>query len=89
MLLANYPNPFNPGTWIPYRLAVSGPVELKIYNILGQPVRTLVDQLQTPDSYRVHWDGRDHRGERVANGVYFYRLQAGPVTQGRKMLVLE
>ena len=44
---------------------------------------------QTSNSYRVHWDGRDHRGEGVANGVYLYRLQAGTVTQGRKMLVLE
>ena len=89
VLQANYPNPFNAGTWILYRLAVPGPVELKIFNILGQPVRTLVDQAQTPKSYRVHWDGRDHRGERVANGVYLYRLQAGQVTQARKMLVLE
>ena len=89
VLRTNYPNPFNAGTWILYRLAVPGPVELKVFNILGQPVRTLVDQVQTPKSYRVHWDGRDHRGERVANGVYFYRLQAGQVTQGRKMLVLE
>ena len=88
-LLDNYPNPFNAGTWIPYRLAVSGPVVLEIFNVLGQPVRTLVDQEQTPNSYLVHWDGRDHRGERVAGGVYFFRLYSGPILQGRKMLVLE
>ena len=85
----NYPNPFNNSTQIPYRVSTSGPVRLVIYNTLGQPVRTLVDEVQTPGAYQVPWDGRDHRGARVASGVYLYRLQAGAVAQVRKMIVLE
>ena len=85
----NYPNPFNSSTQIPYRIRVPGPVRLVIYNALGQPVRTLVDEIQAAGAYQVPWDGRDHRDERVANGVYLYRLQAGTVAEVRKMLVLE
>ncbi len=85
----NYPNPFNSSTQIPYRVSTAGPVRLVIYNALGQPVRTLVDEFQAPGAYQVLWDGRNHRGIRVANGVYLYRLQAGAGTRGRKMMVLE
>ena len=85
----NYPNPFNNSTQIPYRVSASGPVRLVIYNALGQPVRTLVDEIQAAGAYQVPWDGRDQRGARVANGVYLYRLQAGTVAEVRKMLVLE
>ena len=88
-LQLNYPNPFNSSTQIPYRVSAPGPVRLVIYNALGQPVRTLVDAIQAVGAYQVPWDGRDHRGARVANGVYLYQLQAGTVTQVRKMLVLE
>ena len=88
-LASNYPNPFNSSTQIPYRVSASGPVRLVIYNALGQPVRTLVDEIQAAGTYQVPWDGRDHSGARVANGVYLYRLQAGTVAQVRKMLVLE
>ncbi|MCE2448374.1 MAG: T9SS type A sorting domain-containing protein [Candidatus Latescibacteria bacterium] len=85
----NYPNPFNSSTQIPYRVSALGPVRLVIYNALGQPVRTLVDAIQAAGAYQVPWDGRDHRGAHVANGVYLYRLQAGTAAQVRKMLVLE
>ena len=88
-LESNYPNPFNSSTQIPYRVSAPGPVRLAIYNVLGQPVRTLVDEIQAAGAYQVPWDGRDHRGARVANGVYLYRLQAGSVSQVHKMLVLE
>ena len=88
-LASNYPNPFNSSTQIPYRVSASGPVRLVIYNALGQPVRTLVDEIQAAGTYQVPWDGRDHSGARVANGVYLYRLQAGTVAQVHKMLVLE
>ena len=88
-LESNYPNPFNSSTQIPYRVSAPGPVRLVIYNVLGQPVRTLVDEIQAAGAYQVPWDGRDHQGARVANGVYLYRLQAGTVAQVRKMLVLE
>ena len=85
----NYPNPFKSSTQIPYRVSAPGPVRLVIYNVLGQPVRTLVDGVQAAGAYQVSWDGRDHRGARVANGVYLYRLRAGTVARVRKMLVLE
>ncbi len=88
-LESNYPNPFNSSTQIPYRVSAPGPVRLVIYNVLGQPVHTLVDEIQTAGAYQISWDGRDHSGARVANGVYLYRLQAGATARVRKMLVLE
>ena len=88
-LQPNYPNPFNSSTQIPYRVSAAGPVRLVIYNVLGQPVRTLVDEIQAVGAYQVPWDGRDHLGARVANGVYLYRLQAGAVAQVRKMVLVE
>ena len=88
-LQPNYPNPFNSSTQIPYRVSAAGPVRLVIYNVLGQPVHTLVDEIQAAGTYQVSWDGRDHRGTRVANGIYLYRLQAGEIARVRKMLVLE
>ena len=87
----NYPNPFNPTTSIRYTLSGGGRrtedggrttpphVSLKIYNVLGQEVRSLVDEVQKPGCYTVTWDGRDGAGAEVANGIYFYRLSvAGP-----------
>ena len=70
----NAPNPFNSSTQIAYILAVAGPVRLEIYNTLGQPVRTLIDQVQPAGYYRVDWDARDRRGAGVAGGVYLMRL---------------
>ena len=89
VLQSNYPNPFNSSTRIPYRLGASGPVKLVIYNALGQPVRTLVDQFRSAGPYVASWDGRDDHGWRVANGAYLYRLQAGAQVRVRKMVVLE
>ena len=83
-LQSNHPNPFNASTRIPYRLASPGPVRLVIFNALGQPVRTLVDEFQVAGPYVVPWDGRDDRGRRVANGAYLYRLQAGAQVQVRR-----
>ena len=71
----NYPNPFNATTRIPYRLADPGPVRLEIYNVLGQPVRILVDQVQAAGSYEVYWDARDQEGAALTSGVYLTRLQ--------------
>ena len=85
-LLANYPNPFNPATTVPYVLAEIASVKLSVYNVLGQEVRVLVDQLQVPGAYTVSWDGMDASGVQAAGGVYFYRLQAGDHIQVRKML---
>ena len=74
VLQANYPNPFNSTTQIPYRLAAPGPVRLVLYNTLGQPVRILVDEIQSAGRYQVQWDGRARYGSAVAAGVYVARL---------------
>ncbi len=91
-LLPNYPNPFNPETWIPYQLATPADVSLTIYDIQGREVRTLDLGHQHPGMYQsksraAYWDGRNEVGERVASGVYFYTLTAGDFTATRKMLI--
>ena len=93
-LLANYPNPFNPETWIPYRLAEDAFVTLTIYDRAGQVVRTLEVGHRIASAYEsrskaVYWDGRNDVGERVASGVYFYHLSAGDYSATRKMLILK
>ena len=91
-LLPNYPNPFNPETWIPYRLSKSTEVTVTIYAADGRVVRTLMLGHQPASGYRdksraAYWDGRNALGECVASGVYFYTLKAGDFTATRKMLI--
>ena len=91
-LLANYPNPFNPETWIPYQLAKPTEVTLTIYTADGSVVRTLDVGHQAAGIYQgknraAYWDGRNAQGERVASGLYFYTLSAGDFTATRKMLI--
>ena len=91
-LLPNYPNPFNPETWIPYQLKRSADVTLTIYDMNGGRVRTLEVGHQPAGEYRrreraAFWDGRNEMGETVANGAYFYTLSAGDFSATRKMLV--
>ena len=93
-LLHNYPNPFNPETWIPYQLAESAEVTLTIYDMNGQLVRRLAVGHQAAGMYRsrsraVYWDGRNTLGEPVASGLYFYTLTAGDFTGTRRMLILK
>ena len=93
-LLRNYPNPFNPETWIPYRLAQDAFVTLTIYDGNGQVVRTLDIGHQAASIYEsrskaVYWDGRNDLGESVASGLYFYTLTAGDFSATRKMLILK
>ena len=85
----NHPNPFNGSTQISYRLAAPGPVRLAIYNVLGQPVRTLVDEPQTAGFYQVSWDARDHQGSAVAAGVYLMRLHYPGGVRTRRLLYLK
>lgn len=87
-LFQNYPNPFNPTTIISYKLPVSSEVELKIYNLLGQKVRSLVNERKPAGFYQVQWDGRDETGKEVSSGVYIYRLKAGDFIQSKKMLLI-
>jgi hypothetical protein len=93
-LLPNFPNPFNPETWIPYQLAKPSDVSITIYDIRGSVVRELDLGQKTAGYYTdrsraAHWDGRNKLGERVANGVYFYQLKAGDYSYLRKMLILK
>ena len=88
-LAPNYPNPFNAGTRLVYRLADPGPVRLEVYNVLGQRVRTLVDETQKAGSYQVHWDARDQGGTPAAAGVYVTRLQYPGEEQTRRLLLLK
>lgn len=83
----NFPNPFNPETVIPYQLAKRAPVLLEIYNILGQRVATLVNEVQKAGRYSLAWNGRDKGGNRVASGIYIYRLKAGTYVETRKMVL--
>ena len=91
-LHANYPNPFNPETWIPYQLAAPAEVTLTIYDMHGIAVRRLEMGHQAAGTYQrrnraLYWDGRNGRGESVASGLYFYTLRAGDFTGTRKMLI--
>ena len=93
-LLHNYPNPFNPETWIPYRLAEDAFVTLTIYDGAGHLVRTLevghrIAAVYESRSKTIYWDGRNRLGEQVASGVYFYHLSAGDYSATRKMLVMK
>jgi|GEM_PF-1599676 len=89
-LLQNYPNPFNPETVIEYVLPHGpGKVRLVIYNLLGQEVRTLVDEDKLAGTHRIHWDGTDDKGKRVASGIYFSRVKIGDFSEAKKMVLLK
>lgn len=85
----NYPNPFNPSTTLRYDLKESVNVQLMVYNILGQQVRTLVNGAQTAGRQSINWDGRDDLGRQVSSGIYIYRLLAGDFVQSRKMMLMK
>ena len=94
VLLANYPNPFNPETWIPYQLARDSHVQVTIYDTQGAVVRRLdlgyrVEGFYTTRGKAAHWDGRNAVGERVASGIYFYQLETDDVSLLRKMVILK
>ncbi len=88
VLCQNYPNPFNPQTKIKYSVAEGQNVKLAIYNVLGQRVKTLVDEYQTAGHKLAHWDGKDENENEMSSGVYFYRIEAGALVQTRKMVLL-
>jgi hypothetical protein len=93
-LLQNFPNPFNPETWIPFQLAQDSQVTVRIYNLKGQPIRILELGQKAAGTYltkdkAVYWDGRDNIGEKVASGMYFYMLKAGEFTSTRRMVIIQ
>jgi hypothetical protein len=88
-LYQNCPNPFNPETQIKYDLPVSGHVNLAIYNVLGQKVRVLVDEVQDAGRKSVRWDGHDENGRDVASGIYFYKIKVENFEKIRKMVLIK
>ena len=88
-LADNYPNPFNPATTIQYALPQAADVELTVYNVVGQPVRTLVAEHQNAGHYGVEWDATNDSGYSLPSGMYFYHLQAGDFRAVKKMLLLK
>ncbi len=88
-LLQNYPNPFNMETTIPYEIPVESYVKITIYNVLGQHVKILVNDVKSSGSYSVIWDGTNEEGIQMNNGLYFYNFQAGNYRQTRKMMLLK
>ncbi|MFH0991962.1 MAG: LamG-like jellyroll fold domain-containing protein [bacterium] len=88
ILSQNYPNPFNPSTIIEYQLPQIGTVEIRIYNSVGQLIRSLLNEQRDAGSYSVRWDGRDNTGRQVASGTYFYQIKAVNYIEAKKMLLL-
>ena len=88
-LLGCYPNPFNPETTISFQISDPAQVKLQVYNVRGQLVKTLVNDLQQPGHYDVIWNGLDSNNQSVSSGVYFYKMQADNIQQTRKMLLLK
>ena len=93
-LLANYPNSFNPETWIPFELADDAAVTVTIYDVQGKRIRQLqlgqvaAGRYVTADQ-AAYWDGKGQTGEAIASGTYLYQLQAGDYTETRKMVILK
>jgi hypothetical protein len=87
-LLQNHPNPFNPETELDFQLPEANHVVVKIFNTLGEEIRTLVEAPYEAGYHRVRWDGKDKNGNPVASGIYLYQLQAGDFSQVRKMALL-
>jgi len=88
-LSQNYPNPFNPVTNIEYNIPTRSHVTIEIYNILGQKIRTLVDETKPAGEYQTTWNGDDSNGTKVSTGIYFYRFQAGDYIETKKMILLK
>jgi len=93
-LLQNFPNPFNPDTWIPYELATETPVTIRIYDLKGHIVRELNLGRQSADSYitkdkAAYWDGKDEHGQKMASGVYWYALRAEGFSAIRRLVILK
>ena len=85
----NYPNPFNPTTQIQFAIPEAGNVTLKIYNNLGQLVKTLVDENMSAGYHFVTWDATENSGNILSSGVYFYRIIAGNFVQVKKMILMK
>ncbi|RMD90888.1 MAG: T9SS C-terminal target domain-containing protein [Calditrichaeota bacterium] len=87
-LFQNYPNPFNPSTTIEFEIARNSRVQIKIFNLQGQEIRTLVNRSFPAGKFRIKWDGKDAHGQNVASGIYFYQMQVNNFHQVRRMTLL-
>ena len=85
---SNHPNPFNPSTSIEFKLPTEGKLTLKIFDVLGREIVTLIDAQKQSGSYTIDWDGRNSFGNQVASGVYFYRIQFENQIINKKMLLV-
>ena len=88
-LSQNYPNPFNPSTVISYSLPRQSDVTISIINLLGQNVRTIINENQVAGKHELIWDGTDQSGRAVASGIYFYQISSGGFTESKKMIMLK
>ena len=88
-LRQNYPNPFNPVTTIAYDIPEISPVQVEIYNIMGQQIKTLVHEVHQPGYYRVVWNGTNNRGMAVPSGMYFYQIKASTFTNVKKLILMK
>ena len=88
-LYQNYPNPFNPTTTIKYSIAQAASVQLVVYNVAGQRIRSLVNETKPAGTYTEIWDGKNDGGRSVATGIYFYRFMAGRYSEVKKMILLK
>ena len=89
LLNQNYPNPFNPTTSISYQVQLSGDVTLNIYDVLGNRIKTLVNESKPVGDYQIKWDGTNQNGERLSSGQYFYQLKVGDFVSTKKMVLLK
>jgi len=89
LLLQNFPNPFNPVTFITYTVPNLSYIHIFIYNLAGQEVHTLVSEMKAPGQYNVSWDGTDRLGNSVSSGIYFYELRGNEFSEMRKMIFMK
>ncbi len=89
VLAQNYPNPFNPETTIEFSIPKGGLISLKVYNLIGEEIATIVNKDLSPGNYRFKWDGKNSVGEKISSGIYFYRLKGANFLQTKKMLLLK
>ena len=88
-LFQNFPNPFNPSTTIRYSIVEPGNVSIKIYDVLGREVKTIVNEIKTAGTYSSKWNGNDSFGNKVSSGIYFYRMESGSFVEAKKMILLK
>jgi hypothetical protein len=88
-LQGNYPNPFNPVTFVNFSLAKEAAVSVDVYNIKGQKVKTLVNDIMSAGIHKIEWNGKDDSGKNVASGIYFSKMRSGRYTSTKKMILMK